>query len=142
RTAALAAPYADDPKNSGIPRYNQATLNKLTAERLKAGFQLGFHAIGDRANTMALTAFESAKLTREDRAGAAVQKIVPNIRVTPPPAGDTSRLRIEHAQVLLPGDFDRFARLHVIASMQPSHLITDMNWAEARLGPTRAKYAY
>ncbi len=142
RTAALAAPYADDPTTSGIPRYDQATLNKLTTERVKAGFQLGFHAIGDRANTMALTAFESAKLTREDRVGNAVQKIVPNIRVTPPPADDTSRLRIEHAQVLLPTDFDRFARLHVIASMQPSHLITDMNWAEARLGPTRAKYAY
>jgi predicted amidohydrolase YtcJ len=52
------------------------------------------------------------------------------------------RFRIEHAQVLLPGDFDRFARLGVIASMQPSHLLSDMAWAGARLGPERSKYAY
>ena len=52
------------------------------------------------------------------------------------------RFRIEHAQVLLPSDFDRFTQLGVIASMQPSHLLTDMNWAAARLGPERAKYSY
>jgi len=52
------------------------------------------------------------------------------------------RFRIEHAQVLLPADFDRFASEGVIASMQPSHLLTDMNWATARLGPDRAKYSY
>ena len=49
---------------------------------------------------------------------------------------------IEHAQVLDPKDFDRFARLHIIASMQPSHLLTDMAWAGDRLGPKRVKYAY
>jgi predicted amidohydrolase YtcJ len=52
------------------------------------------------------------------------------------------RFRIEHAQVLLPGDFDRFAQLHIIASMQPSHLLDDMLWAGDRLGPERSKYAY
>ena len=52
------------------------------------------------------------------------------------------RFRIEHAQVVSPGDFEQFARLRVIASMQPSHLLTDMNWAEARLGPDRVKYSY
>ena len=52
------------------------------------------------------------------------------------------RLRVEHAQVLLPEDFDRFARLGVIASMQPSHLLTDMNWATQRLGVDRARFAY
>ena len=52
------------------------------------------------------------------------------------------RFRIEHAQVLTPTDFDRFANLHIIASMQPSHLLTDMAWAPARLGPERSKYAY
>jgi len=44
--------------------------------------------------------------------------------------------------VLLPEDFERFHTLGVIASMQPSHLLTDMSWATARLGPDRAKYAY
>ncbi len=141
RTAALAAPYTDDPKNSGLPRYDQKALNKLAAERAAAGFQIGFHAIGDRANSMALTAFDVAKVERMN----ALQSILPqlessthaHISVT-----DTSRYRIEHAQVLLPADFDRFAKLHIIASMQPSHLLTDMAWAAARLGPERSNYAY
>ncbi len=120
RTAALAQPYADEPTNSGLPRYEQQKLNQMAAERIAAGFQLGFHAIGDRANTMALNAFEAAHPTN--------------------PAA--LRLRIEHAQVLLPTDFDRFEKDGVIASMQPSHLLTDMNWAAARLGPDRAPYSY
>ena len=118
RTAALAVPYTDDPANSGITRYDQVKLNQLASERAARGFQLGFHAIGDKANHMALDAFTAAGVS---------------------PA---RRFRIEHAQVLLPGDFDRFAQLGVIASMQPSHLLTDMNWAAARLGPERVKYSY
>jgi predicted amidohydrolase YtcJ len=60
RTAALLQPYAADPKNSGLPQYDQMTLNHLTRERFAAGFQIGFHAIGDRGVDMALTAFEDA----------------------------------------------------------------------------------
>jgi predicted amidohydrolase YtcJ len=52
------------------------------------------------------------------------------------------RNRIEHAQVVDPADIQRFAKLGVIASMQPNHLLTDMNWAEDRLGPKRAAYSY
>ena len=52
------------------------------------------------------------------------------------------RFRIEHAQVVEAPDFDRFAQLGVIASMQPSHLLTDMNWAAARLGPERTPLSY
>ena len=54
RTAALLSPYADDPGNSGLPRYDQARLDAMTKERAAAGFQIGFHAIGDRAVEMAL----------------------------------------------------------------------------------------
>ena len=61
RTAALAEPYADDPGNSGIPRYDQAKLNQMATERAAAGFQMGFHAIGDQANHMALSAFAVAE---------------------------------------------------------------------------------
>ena len=57
RTAALLAPYSDDPGNSGLPRYEQDKLNRMAIERAAAGFQIGFHAIGDRAVQMALTAF-------------------------------------------------------------------------------------
>ena len=53
-----------------------------------------------------------------------------------------ARNRIEHAQVVDPADIPRFAKLGVIASMQPNHLLTDLNWAEARLGPRRAAYSY
>ena len=61
RTAALKAPYSDDPTNSGLPRFKQDTLNKMAIERAETGYQLGFHAIGDRANDMALTAFDLAQ---------------------------------------------------------------------------------
>jgi predicted amidohydrolase YtcJ len=146
RTAALDAPYADDPNNSGLPRYDQDKLIQMASERAAAGFQLGFHAIGDRANAMALNAFGAAEQV------ANLASPPPNsnttdahIVTTPPPPDPTPaalRFRVEHAQVLLPEDFDRYASEGVIASMQPSHLLTDMKWATDRLGPERVKYAY
>jgi predicted amidohydrolase YtcJ len=116
RTAALLSPYADDPGNSGLPRYEQARLNAMTKERADAGFQIGFHAIGDRAVEMALNAFSNS---------------LPGMRN-----------RIEHSQVVEPQDISRYKSLGIIASMQPSHVLTDMNWAEARLGPQRTRFAY
>jgi predicted amidohydrolase YtcJ len=118
RTAAMKAPFADDAKNSGLPQYNQDELNKMAAERAQAGFQMGFHAIGDRAAAMALEAFSQ------------------------PGVSTKARNRVEHAQVVDPADIARFAKLGVIASMQPNHLLTDMNWAEERLGKERAAYSY
>jgi predicted amidohydrolase YtcJ len=118
RTAALKAPYADDSKNVGLTQFTQEQLNRMAVERAKEGFQLGFHAIGDAAVAMALDAFSQ------------------------PGVSTTARNRIEHAQVVDPADISRFAMLGVIASMQPSHLLTDMNWAEARLGPQRAACSY
>jgi predicted amidohydrolase YtcJ len=123
RTAAMLAPYSDDPKNSGIPRYEQDGLNQKAAERVQAGFQLGFHAIGDRGTHMALQAFAYAEQHK-------------------PAGANDLRLRIEHAQVVAPEDFATFAQMHVIASMQPNHLLTDMNWAQSRIGPERARNSY
>ena len=145
RTAALAEPYSDDPKNSGIPRYDQANLNQMASERAAAGFQLGFHAIGDDANDIALNAFAAAGQVAQPATAPAPPKDPDATFVTDPIQHTTPaalRFRIEHAQVLLPEDFDRFAKLGIIASMQPSHLLTDMNWAGARLGPERSAYAY
>jgi predicted amidohydrolase YtcJ len=122
RTAALLAPYADDPGNSGLPRYQQTQLDAMTKERVAAGFQIGFHAIGDRAVEMALDAFAAAARTTADF--------------------PSKRERIEHSQVVEPQDLPRYKALGVVASMQPSHLLTDMNWAQARLGPERARDAY
>jgi predicted amidohydrolase YtcJ len=123
RTAALLAPYADDPKNSGLPQYDQETLNRMTLERFRAGFQIGFHAIGDRGVQMALTAFAEA-LAEGNRSRT------------------NARLRIEHAQVTTGEEVNRFSELGVIASMQPNHLLTDMNWAVERLGTERASSSY
>jgi predicted amidohydrolase YtcJ len=120
-TAALLAPYSDDPSTSGILRVDSEKLKAMAIERDRLGFQLAFHAIGDKANRVALDTFESL------------------LRVNPP---RDRRDRIEHAQVVAPEDIPRFAKLQVIASMQPSHETNDMRWAEQRLGPERSKGAY
>jgi predicted amidohydrolase YtcJ len=129
-TAALTEPYADDPKNTGLPRYDAAKLNEMAKERVLAGFQLGFHAIGDKGVQMALDAFaEAEKAAREQKVKAAN-------------GGDDFRLRVEHAQVTTPAQIAKFKELKVIASMQPSHLLTDMRWANERLGAKRAADCY
>ena len=146
RTAAMEDPYSDDPGNSGLLRFpDQTKLNAMASARAAAGFQLGFHAIGDRANEVALDAFNAAEQVARapgQPAGPADPDaaIVDHVEQIPTPA--QLRYRIEHAQVVEAADFDRFARLGVIASMQPSHLLTDMNWAAARLGPERTPYSY
>jgi predicted amidohydrolase YtcJ len=145
RTAALDEPYSDDSGNSGLPRYDQSRLNEMAAERAAAGFQLGFHAIGDRANAMALNAFGVADQVANLPPSVPEHGPDAHIVTKPgqgPPSPAALRFRIEHAQVLLPSDFDRFEQEGVIASMQPSHLLTDMKWATDRLGPERVKYAY
>jgi len=121
RTAAMLAPYSDDGSTSGLMTIEPEKLRAMAIERDRAGFQLAFHAIGDKANRVALDVFE-----------AVVKANGPRDR----------RDRIEHAQVVAPDDFARFGQLHVIASMQPSHQTTDMRWAEQRIGPERIKGAY
>jgi predicted amidohydrolase YtcJ len=129
-TAALMEPYADDPKTSGLLRYDAAKLNDMAKERVLAGFQLGFHAIGDEGVQMALDAYaEAEKAAREQKVKAAN-------------GGDDFRLRVEHAQLTTPAQIARFKELKVIASMQPSHLLTDMRWANERLGAKRAAECY
>jgi len=129
-TAALLEPYADDPKNSGLPRYEAAKLNEMAKERALAGFQLGFHAIGDKGIQMALDAFaEAEQAAKEGKVKAAN-------------GGNDFRLRIEHAQVTTPAELARFKELKVIASVQASQLLTDMRWARDRLGPARAASSY
>jgi predicted amidohydrolase YtcJ len=122
RTAALLVPYSDDPGNSGLARFQQEELNRMAVERAAGGFQIGFHAIGDRAAQMALDAFAAAEAANSQARGL--------------------RFRIEHNQVITPAQFAQYRKLGVIASVQPNHLLTDMNWAMARIGPERAKTSY
>ena len=117
----MLAPYSDDPGTSGILRVDLDRLKQMAIERDRAGFQLGFHAIGDRANRVALDTF-----------AAVLEANGPRDR----------RDRVEHAQVVEPSDFARFEKLNVIASMQPAHLLDDERWAADRLGPERTRGAY
>ena len=89
---------------------------------MKAGFQVGIHAIGDAGNRETLDFL------------ARVEAEQPSVR--------DNRNRIEHAQVVHPDDFARFARQQVIASMEPPHAVEDKAWAADRLGPERVKGAY
>jgi len=130
RTAAMLAPFSDDPGNSGLPQFDQATLDKLASERVAAGFQLGFHAIGDRAAQMALDAFANAASNPQAHAAPGAK------------SPHDFRFRIEHDQVIAPDQFAQYKKRGVVASVQPSHLLTDMNWAVDRIGPERAKTSY
>jgi predicted amidohydrolase YtcJ len=120
RGAALLAPYSDDRGNTGLVLTPPEEMERVARLALARGWQVGVHAIGDRGNRMVLDAFE--------RAGCAVTR--------------DHRFRIEHAQVVAPADIPRFAKLGVIASMQPTHATSDMPWAEARLGKDRLAGAY
>lgn len=122
RGAALLEPYSDAPQTKGLVTTPESAVYELTRRSLQRGFQVCTHAIGDAANRMVLDAYERA--LRESSEARDV------------------RLRVEHAQVLSPQDIPRFAKLGIIASMQPVHCTSDMPWAEKRLGPERIKGAY
>jgi predicted amidohydrolase YtcJ len=112
-TALFFAPYADDPTTSGLPIHTKEELDALVLNADKAGLQVAAHAIGDKANAWILDAFARARAANGAR---------------------DSRHRVEHSQVVRPADLKRFAELGVIASVQPSHCIDDMRWAEKRIG--------
>ena len=122
RGAALLEPYSDAPQTKGVMTTPEANVYSLTRRAMQAGFQVCTHAIGDAANRSVLNRHEKT------------EKEVPGAH--------DPRLRIEHAQVLAPEDIPRFAKLGVIASMQPTHATSDMPWAENRVGPERIKGAY
>jgi predicted amidohydrolase YtcJ len=124
RTAYFFDPFLDQPDNHGLLSDEMQPLSRMRERMMKAdaaGLQLCTHAIGDQAISMILDLYaEVAKAHGEaDR-----------------------RSRIEHAQHIAAKDFDRFAQLHVIASVQPYHAIDDGRWAEPRIGHDRASRTY
>jgi predicted amidohydrolase YtcJ len=120
-TALFFEPYVDAPEKTGLPQMPYEKFEKMVMDLDKTGFQIGIHAIGDKANSWVLNAYEAAQQANGRR---------------------DSRHRIEHAQVLCDADIHRFARLGVIASMQPTHCITDKRFAEKRIGRRRCEGAY
>ncbi|MCC7385669.1 MAG: amidohydrolase [Deltaproteobacteria bacterium] len=120
RGAALLAPYLDDRKNSGLLVTDERTFEAQVQIAKDKGYQVATHAIGDRANRVALDVYQ--RVFGKDLPAA--------------------RARVEHAQVVAPSDLPRFGALGVIASMQPTHATSDMPWAEQRVGPERIRGAY
>ena len=124
RTACMFEPFADDPENRGLlsdEMHPPSAMRERLMGADAAGLQIRVHAIGDRAISMMLDIFGDI----EKEHGYHDQ-----------------RFAIEHAQHMAQKDFERFAKLHVIASMQPYHAIDDGRWAEKRLGHDRARYSY
>ncbi|HEV8611902.1 MAG TPA: amidohydrolase [Gemmatimonadales bacterium] len=126
RGAALLAPYSDDPKNSGLITTDTVALKPMLLGALRSGIQVETHSIGDRGNRLTLDFYQRA-----------LQAVPPDQRKLAEP-----RWRDEHTQIVNPADIPRFKQLGVIASMQPSHAISDLYFAPARLGPVRLKGAY
>ncbi|MBX3703941.1 MAG: amidohydrolase [Steroidobacteraceae bacterium] len=126
RGAALLEPYSDAPASHGLLRHAPEEILRATEAALRSGIQVQTHAIGDRGNRIVL-----------DQYARALAAVPPAERAVAEP-----RLRIEHLQVIHDDDIPRLARLGVIASMQPSHAISDMLFAPARLGPERIGRAY
>ncbi len=126
RGAALLKPYSDAPETSGLLREKPEDLRPMFEEALRRGIQVETHALGDRANRLILDLYEQAF------------KAVPadERKIREP------RWRIEHAQIVDADDLPRFAKLGVIPSMQPSHAISDLFFAPARLGMDRLASAY
>lgn len=122
RGAALLAPYADAPGDGLLVTPIEEIRSYLRRAR-ERGVQVATHAIGDRGNRLVLDAY------RDAFAGD-------------PAALRAARWRVEHAQVLSLQDLPRFAAMGVIASMQPSHAISDLYFAPSRLGPARLAGAY
>ncbi len=121
RGAALIEDYSDDPGNRGLLVQDEAAYEASVRQAHGCGLQVATHAIGDRGNRIVLDAYARAL---GDAADA------------------DHRWRVEHAQVMAPGDIERFTGLRLVASMQPTHATSDMGWAGDRLGEARLAGAY
>ncbi len=119
RGAYLKAPYYDRPHWHGLLVTDSARLFEVAHRIANSDFQMNTHAIGDSGNALVLSAYASVLEPGNDR-----------------------RWRIEHAQVVTPGDYPMFKRYAVIPSVQPTHATSDMYWAKDRLGPERMAHAY
>ncbi len=120
-TAWLNKPYLDAPNTTGLQTTDTILLKQLVIKADSAGLQVASHAIGDKANDFILNIYKEV----EEKTG-----------------NNRQRFRIEHAQHLTASAIPKFASLHVIASMQPYHLIDDGKWAGKRLDSMRLMTSY
>jgi predicted amidohydrolase YtcJ len=120
-TALMFEPFEDNPETSGLAMMPYDEFENMVITADKYGFQIGVHSIGDKGNNWTLNAYERAQQVNGKR---------------------DSRHRDEHTQTLKLSDIPRFAQLGVIASMQPTHCISDKKFYEKRIGYERSKGAY
>jgi predicted amidohydrolase YtcJ len=120
-TALMFEPFNDNPKSSGLSMMTYEEFENMIVSADKLGFQIGVHSIGDKGNFWTLNAYEKAQELNGKR---------------------DSRHRDEHTQTLQQSDIPRFVQLGVIASMQPTHCISDKRFYEKRIGTERSKGAY
>lgn len=122
QTAAMLEPYQGT-DHTGTLLLTEDEILEIGKLAVNHDLALTVHAIGDQANHVVLNAFEKLRKYEQDQGLTHQQH------------------RIEHAQILDPGDIARFAELDIIASVQPIHAPSDMLMAEKSLGG-RAKFAY
>jgi predicted amidohydrolase YtcJ len=123
-TAYFFDPFSNQPNNRGLLSDEMHPVSLMQDRMMRAdavGLQLCTHAIGDQGISIILDLYGEIVKAHGER---------------------DRRFRIEHAQHMAAKDFDRFAQLHVIASMQPYHAIDDGRWAEERIGHDRASRTY
>ena len=120
-TALFYEPYEDEPTTTGVLTTPEDSMRAWIGGADSAGLQVVVHAIGERANGLLLSIFDSVARAHGEK---------------------DRRFRVEHAQHLRREDIQRFAALGVTASMQPYHAVDDGRWAEKRIGPERIKTTY
>ncbi|MGH7701318.1 MAG: amidohydrolase, partial [Gemmatimonadales bacterium] len=124
RTAYFFEPFSDSAGYAGLMQTAERDLRAWIGGADSAGLRLAIHAIGDRANALLLDILDSVARAHDVDG--------PRER----------RFRDEHAQHLRARDIPRFAKIPVVASMQPYHAIDDGRWLEKRIGPRRIRTTY
>jgi len=119
RGALLKRPYSDAPNTIGLLVDDPSLMHKVCKLALENNFQVIAHCIGDSAVSLVLGIYGQYLESGNDR-----------------------RWRMEHAQVVDPADFDKFGTYNIIPSIQAIHAVSDMAWAEKRVGADRIKGAY
>lgn len=119
RGALLLSDYSDDPGNQGLQIANQEYYDKICKLAFENNFIVATHAIGDSANRLMLNTYGKFLQGKNDR-----------------------RWRIEHAQIIHPDDFKKYAEFSIVPSIQATHCTSDMYWAGERLGEERITGAY
>ena len=119
RGALLKEKYADDEHTNGLLLTPISEIKSISNFCLNNGYQMNTHGIGDSAISIILDVCKNAFQVKKDH-----------------------RFRVEHAQVVNPRDFQKFADYAVFPSVQPTHAVSDCRWVENRIGSNRLPGAY